>query len=199
MLPGIWPSCPSLLQHQRSSGLAPKMMKFQAWLCDSSHPRRDVVVKAVDKVHQFDSQQTHPVNLLIYGLFDLYILGQSSLQFLRDVCEIWKKHSSRIRKKTLKNDGGRLCVRIFTRASYFNTLRVTVTHTAESKCVQTVFGPFDLQQEEKHLIVDLLTLWADHNVDRPGNLQRVKQVKVNIKKASTKSKGNTFTLLRVTL
>lgn len=74
-------------------------MKFQAWLCDSSHPRRDVVVKAVDKVHQFDSQQTHPVNLLIYGLFDLYILGQSSLQFLRDVCEIWKKHSSRIRKK----------------------------------------------------------------------------------------------------
>lgn len=52
--------------------------------------------------------------------------------------------------------------------------RAMKAHTTESERVQTVFGPFDLQQEEKHLIVDLLTLGADHNVNRPGNLQRAK-------------------------
>lgn len=60
-------------------------------LCrDSSHPCGDVVVKAVDKVHQFDSEQTHSVNLLIYRLFDLYFFTQSSLQFLCDICEIYR-------------------------------------------------------------------------------------------------------------
>lgn len=65
----------------------------------TSHPGRDVVVKAVDKVHQFDPQQTHPVNLLIYRLFDLQVLGQSSLQFLSYIREVYKKqkHSSHIR------------------------------------------------------------------------------------------------------
>lgn len=47
-------------------------------------------------------------------------------------------------------------------------------HTTKSKRVQTVFGPFDLQQEKKHLIVNLLTFRAYHNVNRPGNLRREK-------------------------
>ena len=70
------------------------VLKFQvkAPLCASvSHPGHDVVVKAVDKVHQFDPQQTHSVDLLVYPLFDLYFLRQSTLQLLSDVCEIYNK------------------------------------------------------------------------------------------------------------
>lgn len=65
-------------------------------LHDSSHPGHDVVVKAVDKVHQFDPQQTHSVNLLIYRLLDLYLLSQSSLQFLTDGDEIYEKETFHI-------------------------------------------------------------------------------------------------------
>lgn len=54
------------------------------------HPGRDVVVKAVDKVHQFDPQQTHSVNLLIHRLFDFHFL--SPLQFLSDICEIFQEN-----------------------------------------------------------------------------------------------------------
>lgn len=43
--------------------------------------------------------------------------------------------------------------------------------TTEPKGIQTIFGPFDLQKKEKHLIVDLLTLGANHDVNRPGHLK----------------------------
>lgn len=59
----------------------------------SSHPGHDVVVKAVDKVHQFDPQQTHTVNLLIYRLLDFHLLSLSSLQFLTDGSEIYEEES----------------------------------------------------------------------------------------------------------
>lgn len=132
---------------------------------DSSHPCGDVVVKAVDKMHQFDSEQTHSVNLLIYRLFDLYFFTQCSLQFLWNIREIYRNKPFPI-IETLHGEIP------FTWPSCFQ--RAMKAHTAEPECVQTVFGPFDLQQEEKHLIVDLLTLGADHNVNRPGNLHRAK-------------------------
>lgn len=42
--------------------------------------------------------------------------------------------------------------------------------TTEAECVQTVFGPFDLQQQQEDLVVDLLTLGTDHYVHGPRNL-----------------------------
>lgn len=54
------------------------------------HPRHDVVVKAVDKVHQFDPEQTHPVDLLVHVLFDLDLLGCGALQLLSDVCKTYE-------------------------------------------------------------------------------------------------------------
>lgn len=54
------------------------------------HPRHDVVVKAVDKVHQFDPEQTHPVDLLVHALFDLDLLGRGALQLLSDVCKTYE-------------------------------------------------------------------------------------------------------------
>lgn len=36
---------------------------------DSTHPGHDVIMKTVDKVHEFYPQQTHSVNLLFDGLF----------------------------------------------------------------------------------------------------------------------------------
>lgn len=51
--------------------------------------------------------------------------------------------------------------------------------TTESKRVQTVFSPFNLQQEKEHLIVNLLALRADHNIYGPGDLRRANQANVS--------------------
>lgn len=37
-------------------------------LSESTHPGHDVIMEAVDKVHELHPQQTHPVNLLFDGL-----------------------------------------------------------------------------------------------------------------------------------
>jgi len=45
------------------------------------------------------------------------------------------------------------------------------SRTTEAQRVQAVFGPFDLQQQQEHLVVDLLALGADHDVHGPGHLR----------------------------
>ena len=42
--------------------------------------------------------------------------------------------------------------------------------TAEPDRVQAVLGPFDLQQQQEHLVVDPLALAADDDVHGPGDL-----------------------------
>ena len=43
--------------------------------------------------------------------------------------------------------------------------------TAEADRVQAVLGPFDLQQQQEHLVVDALALGADDDVHGPGDLE----------------------------
>ena len=42
--------------------------------------------------------------------------------------------------------------------------------TAEANRVQAVLGPFDLQQQQEHLVVDALALCADDDVHGPWDL-----------------------------
>lgn len=42
---------------------------------DSTHPGHDVIMKTVDKVHEFYPQQTHSVNLLFDWLFAFNVFG----------------------------------------------------------------------------------------------------------------------------
>lgn len=48
-------------------------------------------MQAVDKVHEFDPQEKHPVNLLVYGLFDCAFVGLASFLPLSGYCQICGK------------------------------------------------------------------------------------------------------------
>lgn len=62
------------IQNRRSSGVNQQQLKQLSESSAVTHPGGDVVVEAVDKVHQFDPQQTHAVDLLMYGLFGFHLL-----------------------------------------------------------------------------------------------------------------------------
>jgi len=53
-----------------------------------TYPSHNVVVQAVDKVHEFDPQEKHPVNLLVYGLFGCAFLRLASFLPLSGYCQI---------------------------------------------------------------------------------------------------------------
>lgn len=53
---------------------------------NSTHPGHDVIMKTVDKVHEFDPQQTHSVNLLFDGLFAFNFFSWTFLHFPVGIC-----------------------------------------------------------------------------------------------------------------
>lgn len=55
-------------------------------LSNSTHPGHDVIMKTVDKVHEFYSQQTHSVNLLFDGLFASNFSSWTFLHFSSGIC-----------------------------------------------------------------------------------------------------------------